>query len=518
MALTKVSYSMITGTPANIMDFGAVGDGITDDSDAVIAAFAASDCVFFPNKTFYLGTVTDANNILIDLTDKDGLQIVSDNATLTAAIGTLTSSTYYTCFGLVDCSNVSFIGNLNIEFTGSKVYEGPDGIRIDAKNSTSENIYIQQINTTNAAATVRSSYGTQAAPFSNRVQSLVIDSLVSNDTHYGYLGEQNGDNVVITSLTTYGATRSLYVQGVDNVVANVTSYDHIQASADVLIATYYRNTTNIKVRYFPINNQSTESLVRVVHYATTGSNPVTGPTSGKLIDNIDIYADDSQSTVGIQYIYLLEEDTAGTVRTTSPHIMQNIKIAGKATRYNGNAPDAIVATPTAFAEPGRLYIDNSFFDYYAPLVSSVSAPMSITEWLKLNPIQNWQIHMGGNRWAAAIIGNLETQTLKWDMRENWLSTCVAKVSLMVMPDYTKTVGGGGMAAKYFEYSVFGSIASSGYYTYGSAALLSSGAYGGYAPTVTFSGSGTTTYLTCTLTSANGATPANGRAVGIVEFF
>lgn len=38
MSLTKVSYSMITGAPANVLDFGAVADGITDNTSAVQAA------------------------------------------------------------------------------------------------------------------------------------------------------------------------------------------------------------------------------------------------------------------------------------------------------------------------------------------------------------------------------------------------------------------------------------------------------------------------------------------------
>jgi hypothetical protein len=38
MSLTKVSYSMIAGAPVNAADFGAVGDGITDDTAAVQAA------------------------------------------------------------------------------------------------------------------------------------------------------------------------------------------------------------------------------------------------------------------------------------------------------------------------------------------------------------------------------------------------------------------------------------------------------------------------------------------------
>lgn len=48
MSLTKVSYSMITGAPANVLDFGAVGNGVTDDSVAIQAALdsGASELIF----------------------------------------------------------------------------------------------------------------------------------------------------------------------------------------------------------------------------------------------------------------------------------------------------------------------------------------------------------------------------------------------------------------------------------------------------------------------------------------
>ena len=42
MALTKVTYSMIDGAPVNVLDYGAIADGVTDSTAAIIAAEAAA--------------------------------------------------------------------------------------------------------------------------------------------------------------------------------------------------------------------------------------------------------------------------------------------------------------------------------------------------------------------------------------------------------------------------------------------------------------------------------------------
>jgi len=52
MSLTKASYSMITGAPANVLDYGADPTGIADSTTAIQAALTASSMVYIPAGTY----------------------------------------------------------------------------------------------------------------------------------------------------------------------------------------------------------------------------------------------------------------------------------------------------------------------------------------------------------------------------------------------------------------------------------------------------------------------------------
>jgi hypothetical protein len=53
MSLTKVSYSMIDGTPVSVKNFGAVGDGVANDTAAIQAAINSSGTsIYFPPGTY----------------------------------------------------------------------------------------------------------------------------------------------------------------------------------------------------------------------------------------------------------------------------------------------------------------------------------------------------------------------------------------------------------------------------------------------------------------------------------
>jgi hypothetical protein len=52
MSLTKVSYSMITGAVANVLDYGADPTGATSSQAAFVAAFASGNAIYVPRGTF----------------------------------------------------------------------------------------------------------------------------------------------------------------------------------------------------------------------------------------------------------------------------------------------------------------------------------------------------------------------------------------------------------------------------------------------------------------------------------
>ena len=75
MTLTKATFSMINGAPLNVLDFGAVGDGVADDTAAIQAAINAgagqsvgtAKTVYFPAGDYYISapiTVPNYTTIL----------------------------------------------------------------------------------------------------------------------------------------------------------------------------------------------------------------------------------------------------------------------------------------------------------------------------------------------------------------------------------------------------------------------------------------------------------------------
>jgi hypothetical protein len=132
--LTKATYSMVTGSPINVLDYGATGDGVTNDTSALQAAInaaaSAKRTLYVPAGTYLYTTLTindeitvigDGNGSILKTTQTSsgGITVTTrwpvtfERLALTAvgpqsagALLTLNASTFET--GLATFRNVTF--------------------------------------------------------------------------------------------------------------------------------------------------------------------------------------------------------------------------------------------------------------------------------------------------------------------------------------------------------------------------------------------------------------------------
>jgi hypothetical protein len=138
MALTKVTYSMILGECANVLDFGADPTGVADSTAAFVAAIAANQKIYVPSGTYKTNTISLPNAI------GDGLIILGENKETTILQALNTNSPIFDSAGVFAANN--YIANFTLKAHAS----GSTGPAVNMKNisfSTFESISFQKTGT-----------------------------------------------------------------------------------------------------------------------------------------------------------------------------------------------------------------------------------------------------------------------------------------------------------------------------------------------------------------------------------
>jgi len=139
MSLTKATYAMIDGAPVNVLDFGAIGDGVADDTTAIQNAINASSNVYIPEGTYL---VTKALQILSSKTIYGagvGGTIIKRTSTTPETInGASVVAILYTGGSSVKVSDLELLGETTAV---NGIFFGLDGTLV-TNNSSFNNIAI----------------------------------------------------------------------------------------------------------------------------------------------------------------------------------------------------------------------------------------------------------------------------------------------------------------------------------------------------------------------------------------
>lgn len=144
MSLTKVTFSMIDGAVVNVRDYGAVGDGVANDTAAYLAAIATGKDVYFPQGTYIVAPTT------LSASARESAAVLSTNQTIfgdgaesVIQWGTGIAATKQTLMMIKTGSNITV---RDLRFTNSivaiQITADADG---GVENVTFENLVIDNI-------------------------------------------------------------------------------------------------------------------------------------------------------------------------------------------------------------------------------------------------------------------------------------------------------------------------------------------------------------------------------------
>lgn len=136
MALTKTSFSMIDGAPINVLDWGAVGDGVTDNT----AAFNA--LCDYVNNTYYVENKTEPLAIYFP----QGIFKYSDTLDFRAPVYLFSENA--ATLSYQGGGNAMSLGKPGIGYGDFEVYTQAaytvDGLRFTSTNAAVHGIYVRQ--------------------------------------------------------------------------------------------------------------------------------------------------------------------------------------------------------------------------------------------------------------------------------------------------------------------------------------------------------------------------------------
>lgn len=330
----------------DVKDFGATGDGSTNDRAAIYNAVTyinsvGGGTIYFPEGTYKIdGVQTNVNTwgydgIFQNVSEATEAQLVFENLNRIRFIfdGAVLQSTK-TNGGITlafdGCNNLYFeslnmVGQTTMTGTGVGV-TGTNAVAIFSSVNPSSNI---TFHATKIANHYSGLFVNGSAISTIRATNICMSGATSIATgDYGIALHNNGDNFVAERVSSFEHARPVFIYGVSNAVININAYAMVSGFQS-LVKTYSRNTENIRLKHTVYDRLNSQYRIGIQSQHNPAVQPVPCYVRNVWLDISEINCETSGPALNFDYY----QNTTPQA-TCSNYIFDNIILSGYTPTYN----------------------------------------------------------------------------------------------------------------------------------------------------------------------------------------
>lgn len=282
MSLTKVSYSMIAGAVVNVLDFGAIGDGVTDDTNAILEACQTGRKLYWPAGTYLVTSPINYNNFFAAGNVIEDIYWQGDGGFGATTIQYTGSGTFFTAglspsyFPALHLKDMDLFGNGVIGHT-STTYAGYTTTTSANAGSTSTQtgILLSAFGVPNSIIeNVRMKFWNIALHTNNFVYGISLrnSTLQANNIGWKLGGTTTASSIERCEVAGCAVGVWLAGEGIENIQISGNAFESNTAGAAILST---GSSTTIVIN----DNYITNNINDFIHI---GYNPTTAPLNGFL--------------------------------------------------------------------------------------------------------------------------------------------------------------------------------------------------------------------------------------------
>lgn len=348
MQKTNANLSNLKSRTINVEDYGAVGDGVTDDTSAIRLAAAAlqalggGDLVFGIFKEYKVanatidfqsarsdGELTSAG--LYEFSDCKGIRLIGNGSTILPG----STTDYGTLFLFTGCSQIT-VRDLRFE-AGYQALDDDHGVEWLAFRQGCDGVILQNLDFSygHTAIVFRGTFYTDGGDDTNRCRNIQIQNVSIFSTYYGCLFQGAGDNVHIRGLRGQKTGRVYFPINVKN---HDVEIDGCQGGpfSDCLLKVYattqfYSKLENIKLsyntagRYAGSGDETSGDTVVAMHAGLNDLAHATGATFQNIQITINAICSATDQDQGL---FMIRKFNASNAADTvgRGHLLRNIRL------------------------------------------------------------------------------------------------------------------------------------------------------------------------------------------------